>query len=168
MISSQSGLIRLIAVFKLMKAASLLVVGFGVLRLIHANVATQLEHWIAMLGFDPGSRLMSHTIQRATNISPHEIREFGIVSFVYAGLFLTEGIGLWLMKRWAEWFTVVITSSLVPLEIYEIVQRPTPIKILVLIVNIAVVAYLLYRITKGQRAPLNEKIVKLARLIRGK
>jgi len=168
MISSQSGLIRLIAVFKLMKAASLLVVGFGVLRLIHTNVATQLEHWIAMLGFDPGSRLMSHTIQRATNISPHEIREFGIVSFVYAGLFLTEGIGLWLMKRWAEWFTVVITSSLVPLEIYEIVQRPTPIKILVLIVNIAVVAYLLYRITKGQRAPLNEKIVKLARLIRGK
>jgi uncharacterized membrane protein (DUF2068 family) len=144
---SQNGLIRLIAIFKLLKAASLIVVGFGVLRLIHTDVAKQLEHWIAMLGFDPGSRLMSRAIQRATNISPVRIRELGVVSFVYATLFLTEGIGLWLMKRWAEWFTVVITSSLVPLEIYEIFHRPTAIKILVFIINIAVVVYLLYRIT---------------------
>jgi uncharacterized membrane protein (DUF2068 family) len=144
---SQNRLIRLIAVFKLLKAASLLVVGFGVLRLIHTNVATHLEHWIALLGFDPGSRLMSRVIQKATNLSPRRIRELGVVSFAYAALFLTEGIGLWLMKRWAEWLTVVITSSLVPLEIYEIFHRPTVIKILVFILNIAVVVYLLYRIT---------------------
>ena len=166
--SSQSRLLQLIAVFKLLKAVSLLVVGFGILRLIHTNVATQLEHWIAMFGFDPGSRLMSRAIQRATNITPHEIREFGIVSFIYAGLFLTEGIGLWLMKRWAEWFTVAITSSLVPFEVYEIVHRPTPIRILVLSINIAVVAYLLYRINNERRAPLNEKMTRVARLLRGR
>jgi uncharacterized membrane protein (DUF2068 family) len=65
---------------------------------------------------------------------------------VYAGLFLTEGIGLWLEKRWAEWLTVIITSSLVPIEIYEIYRHPTAIKIAVLLINIAIVAYLLYRI----------------------
>jgi uncharacterized membrane protein (DUF2068 family) len=149
--TSQTGLIRLIAVFKLLKAASLLIVGFGILKLMHTDVATQLEHWIAMLGFDPGSRIMSRVLQKATNVSPDKIREFGVVSFIYAGLFLTEGIGLWLMKRWAEWFTVAITSSLLPLEIYEIFHRPTLIKILVLIINVAVVAYLLYRITSESR-----------------
>ena len=70
---------------------------------------------------------------------------------MYAALFLTEGIGLWLEKRWAEWFTVVITSSLVPLEVYEIYRRPTPVKIIVLILNIAIVAYLLYRIFHESR-----------------
>jgi uncharacterized membrane protein (DUF2068 family) len=149
--SSHSGLIRLIALFKLLKAASLIVVGFGILKLIHTDVATELEHWVAILGFDPGSRMVSHAIQKVTNISPDKIRDFGVVSFIYAGLFLTEGIGLWLLKRWAEWFTVVITSSLLPLEIYEIFHHPTPIKILVLIINIAVVAYLLYRITSESR-----------------
>ena len=67
-------------------------------------------------------------------------------SFVYAALFLTEGIGLWLLKRWAEWFTVVITGSLVPFEIYEIYRHPTIAKVLVLMINLAVVGYLLYRV----------------------
>jgi uncharacterized membrane protein (DUF2068 family) len=73
-------------------------------------------------------------------------------SFVYAGLFLTEGIGLWMLKHWAEWFTVVITASLVPLEVWEIHRHPTTVKILVLIINIGVVAYLLYRIRKQSSA----------------
>jgi uncharacterized membrane protein (DUF2068 family) len=50
------------------------------------------------------------------------------------------------MKHWAEWFTIIITSSLVPVEIYELYRHPTASKILVLIINIAVVAYLVYRI----------------------
>jgi uncharacterized membrane protein (DUF2068 family) len=161
--SSHSGLIRLIAVFKLFKAASLIVVGFGILRLIHKDVGAQLEHWVAMLGFDPGSRIISHAIEKATNVSPHKIREFGIVSFIYAGLFLTEGIGLWLMKRWAEWFTVIITSSLVPIEIYEIFHHPTAIKILVLVINIAVVAYLLYRIRSERRTSSKDVMTRMTR-----
>jgi uncharacterized membrane protein (DUF2068 family) len=144
--SSRSGLIRLIAVFKLLKAIVLIVVGVGILKLIHNNVASVLEHWVAMLGLDPGNRYVDHALQSAANISPNKIKDFGLGSFVYAALFLTEGIGLWFLKRWAEWFTVIVTSSLVPLEVYEIYHHPTPIKVLVLIINIAVVGYLLYRI----------------------
>ena len=61
-------------------------------------------------------------------------------------IFLTEGIGLWLVKRWGEWFSVIITSSLVPFELYEIARHPSALKIFALIVNIAVVLYLVYRI----------------------
>jgi uncharacterized membrane protein (DUF2068 family) len=151
--SSQNGLIRLVAIFKLLKASFLLVAGVGILKLIHMDVARELDHWIAMLGLDPGSRYVNHVIQKVTRLSPNRIKELGLGSFIYAALFLTEGIGLWLLQRWAEWFTVIITSSLVPLEVYEIYRHPTPIKIVVLAINITVVAYLLYRIAKEPRDP---------------
>ena len=148
---SQDNLIRLVAVFKILKAVVLIVTGIGILKLMHMDVARELDHWVAMLGLDPGSRYVSQAIQKATNLSPHRIRELGLVSFVYAGLFLTEGIGLWLLKRWAEWFTVIITSSLLPFEIYEIHRHPSAVKVLVLVLNIAVVGYLVWRI-RNERA----------------
>lgn len=151
--SSQSGLIRLVAAFKLLKAAALIVGGIGILRLIHSDTAAQLGHWVMKLGLDPGSRYVNRAIEWATQTSPRRFRELELGSFIYAALFLTEGIGLWLLKRWAEWFTVIITGSLVPLECYEAYRHPTPIKIIVLTINIAVVAYLLYRILKDPRAP---------------
>ncbi len=141
---------RLIAVFKLFKATLLILAGVGILKLAHSDPASVLGQWAAMLGLDPGNSLVDHAIHEAANLPPDRVKEFGAVSFVYAALFLTEGVGLWLMKRWAEWFTVGITSSLVPLEIYELIHHPTIIKVLLLLINIAVVVYLLYRIrTEG-------------------
>ena len=143
---SGNKLIRLIAVFKLLKAALLIVVGAGVLRLVHTNLAETLEHWVLRLGLDPGNHYIEHALARAANLSPHRIRQLGLVSFVYAALFLTEGIGLWLLKRWAEWFTVILTASLLPFEIYELHHHPTIAKILILILNLAIVVYLAWRI----------------------
>ncbi len=144
--SSDRRLIRLIALFKLFKASLLIAVGVGALKLIHKDIATVLQHWVTMLGLDPGNQYVDRALEKAANLSPNKIKGLGVVSFIYAGLFLTEGIGLWLVKRWAEWFTVIVTGSLVPVEVYEIYRHPTPIKILVLMINIAVVGYLLYRI----------------------
>ena len=138
--------IRLIALFKLVKAVLLIVLGMGALHLLHKDVASVAEHWVKVLGLDPDNRYVDRALQKVGNLTPNKIRSLGIGSFIYAGLFLTEGIGLWLVKRWAEWFSVIITSSLVPVEAYEIYRHPSPIKSLVLIVNIAVVGYLVYRI----------------------
>ena len=69
---------------------------------------------------------------------------------LYAALFLAEGTGLWLEKRWGEWLTVIITSSLVPVEIYEIYRHPSAVKVAVLVINLGIVGYLIYRIrSKG-------------------
>ena len=144
--SSDNRLIRLIALFKLLKSALLIAVGMSALRLLHKDIASILEHWVAMLGLDPGNRYVDRALQKFGNLTPNKIKSFGVVSFIYAALFLTEGIGLWLVKRWAEWFSVIITTSLVPIELYEIYRHPSVIKCLVLVLNIAVVGYLLYRI----------------------
>lgn len=144
--SSDTRLIRLIALFKLLKAVLLIAVGLGVLHLLHTDVASVLAHWVKMLGLDPGDRYVERLLQKAVALTPSTIRGLGVGSFIYAGLFLTEGIGLWLLKLWAEWLTVIATSSLVPVEIFEIHRHPTVLKVLVLIVNIAVAGFLLYRI----------------------
>jgi uncharacterized membrane protein (DUF2068 family) len=146
--SSQSGLIRLIAIFKLLKASLLIVVGVGALKLFHHGGYGAMEHWVTKLGVNPGGRYVDQAISKVANIPPSKLKDFGLGSFVYAVLFLTEGIGLWLMKTWAEWFTVLITASLVPLEIYEIHHRPTIPKMVVFAINVAVVVYLLFRIRK--------------------
>src|ERR1700722_7540500 len=147
--SSHKGLLRLIAVFKVLKASILIALGVGALKLLHKDVAGTVEHWVEFLRLDPSNHYIDAALEKVSNIKPDKIKELGLGSMVYAGLFLTEGIGLWREKRWAEWFTVIITSSLVPIEIYEIHHHPTPVKIAVLLINIAIVAYLVYRIRKG-------------------
>lgn len=150
--SSDNTLIRLIALFKLVKTFTLIAVGVGALKLLHRDIGVTLDHWITVCGLDPENHLLERGIEKISNFSPAKVKGLGIVSFIYAGLFLTEGIGLWLMKRWAEWFTIIITTSLVPVEIYEIHRHPTPVKIVVLIINVAVVFYLIYRIRTHKTA----------------
>jgi uncharacterized membrane protein (DUF2068 family) len=143
---SDTRLIRLIALFKLLKVLLLIAVGLGALHLLHADIASVLAHWVKMFGLNPGGRYVDRAIQKAVALTPNTIRGLGVGSFIYAGLFLTEGIGLWLLKRWAEWFTIIMTSSLIPITIYEIYRHPTALKVLVLVINVAVVGFLAHRI----------------------
>jgi uncharacterized membrane protein (DUF2068 family) len=143
---SDNSLIRLIAFFKLLKAILLIAVGVGAFKMVHTDLTGPLAEWAARLGLDPGSGYVGRAILKAATLTPDKIKAVGAGSFIYAALFVTEGVGLWLVKRWAEWFSVIITSSLVPIEVYEIHRHPTVLKIVALIVNLAVVAYLVYRL----------------------
>jgi uncharacterized membrane protein (DUF2068 family) len=151
--ASNSKMLRLIALFKFFKVATLILVGVASLKLMHSDLADTLAGWADKLHLASGHLLVDQAIEKAANIPPGKMKIVSLGSFLYAALFLTEGIGLWLQKRWAEWFTVIITSSLVPLEIYELIHHPTWIKAVVLLINIAVVAYLLYRI---RHEPMSE------------
>src|SRR6202171_6007071 len=126
--TSHGRLLRLIALFKLVKAALLIAVGVGALKLVHKDVAGAVGHWVELLRLDPNNYYIDIALEKASNLTPDKIKELGLGSMIYAGLFLTEGIGLWFEKRWAEWLTVIITSSLIPIEIYEIYHQPTPVK----------------------------------------
>ena len=148
--SSDDRLIRLIAAFKLLKAGLLIALGVGAFKLLHKDIADVAEHWIETLGLDPANRFLDAVLAKASNLTPAQIKRLGLGSFIYAGLFLTEGVGLWLLKRWAEWLTTIITSSLLPIEIYEIYKHPTSVKWGVLAVNLAIVVYMIYRIRSRQ------------------
>jgi len=145
---SERRMIRLIGLFKLAKAALLIGVGVAALRLVHANIAGLLEEWVPRIGFGPGSKYVGRVLVEAASLTPTRIKDVGVGSLIYAGLFLTEGLGLWFLKTWAEWLTIVITSSLVPVEIWEIGRHPNVAKVVVLVVNLALVGYLIYEVRK--------------------
>jgi uncharacterized membrane protein (DUF2068 family) len=153
MTTKDNRLLRILAAYKLFKALILVVAGIGALRLLHHNDADNIvTHLAAKLGLRPGGRYLDLALAKLANIPSKDFRDLGIGSFVYAALFLTEGIGLWLMKPWAEWFTAIITASLIPLEIVEIHREPTIPHIFVLLLNVVVVAYLFLRIRKERPA----------------
>jgi uncharacterized membrane protein (DUF2068 family) len=66
----------------------------------------------------------------------------GIAALLYGVLEMVEGVGLWLDQLWAEYLTVIATSLLVPLEVYELVRHPSVVKAAGIVVNLAIVAYL--------------------------
>jgi uncharacterized membrane protein (DUF2068 family) len=146
--SENDRLIRLIAVFKFVKAGLLIAVGVGAFNLLHKDIGGVIEHWIEALKLDPGNRFLDAALARAANATPDQIKKIGLGSFIYAGLFLVEGTGLWLRKRWGEWLTVIITSSLIPVEIYEIHRHLTVPKLGVLALNLAVVIYLIFHMRR--------------------
>ena len=144
--SSNDKVLRLIAVFKFLKSAALIALGVGAFKLLHKDLCDLTEYWVRALRLDPGSRYVEVALAKVVNLHPDQIKKLGLVSFLYAGLFLAEGMGLWLQKRWGEWLTVIITSSLLPVEIYEIYRHPSAVKVAVLALNLGIVVYLIYRI----------------------
>jgi uncharacterized membrane protein (DUF2068 family) len=140
--------LRVIAAFKLLKALALIAVGVGALRLLHKDVAAIAEHWINIFQVDPHNHFIDLLLAKLANVNDHRLKELSIGTFIYAGVFLVEGTGLALQKRWAEYFTIVTTASLLPIEIYELARRLSIGRSLALLINLAVVAYLIFELRR--------------------
>jgi uncharacterized membrane protein (DUF2068 family) len=144
---AETGLL-LIAVFKLVKGLLLVAVGVGALKMLHRDLALAVTHWVDILRADPDNRYIHRLVEKAFSVSPKQLKELSVGTFFYASLLLTEGIGLLLRKHWAEYFTVITTTALLPLEIYELSRRFTFTRVGVLAVNVAIVLYLVRRLRK--------------------
>jgi uncharacterized membrane protein (DUF2068 family) len=138
--------ILLIAVFKLVKGLLLLAVGVGALKLLHRDVSSVVMHWVSVLRVDPDNRHIHKLLARLLAINRRKLEEISAGTFFYAALFLTEGTGLALGKRWAQYLTIIATGSFIPLEIYECIHHCTLAKVVMLGINVAVVVYLIARV----------------------
>jgi uncharacterized membrane protein (DUF2068 family) len=143
--------LMLIAAFKLLKGLALLAVGIAVPMLANKDLVAEAQHWVDPFRVDPHNHYLHLLLEKLANVDPHKLRALSLGTFVYSALFLTEGAGLFLRKRWAEFLTVISTAGLIPLEIYELFHHPTFTRALLLLVNIAVVAYLIFEIRRLTR-----------------
>jgi uncharacterized membrane protein (DUF2068 family) len=138
----------LIAAFKLLKGLALVALGIGALKLLHKDVAAETEHWIDLVRVDPHNRYIHELLSKLSIFDDRRLKQLSVGTFFYSAVFLTEGIGLALRKRWAEYFTIITTSSFLPLEVYELAKRASLAKGIVLLINIAVVVYLVIELRR--------------------
>ena len=146
------GVLRTIALYKIVKVLLLLAVAYGELRLRDASLAAKLLSWAQARPYGLEHRIITQLLEWFSGLSVSRIHALRMVTLAYAAVFAVEGVGLWMEKRWAEWLTVIITASLIPLEAWEIFYRPTIGKVLILLANVAVVAYLVWHVRTKNRA----------------
>ena len=137
------GALLVIAVFKFVKGAVLLALAFGALTFLHKDVASEVQRWLDQLRIDPDNKFIGALLGKLQLVHTKELKEISALGAGYAALFLTEGTGLLFRKRWAEWLTIVATSSLMPIEVYELVEKFTAVRLFALLINAAVVLYLI-------------------------
>jgi uncharacterized membrane protein (DUF2068 family) len=136
-------LIRAIAVFKLFKAVLLTFLGFGAFRLLNPIIGQRLIHWVGSFAWNYNRSFVLTGLTKLTGLKPTQLKALGIGVFLYAILFMVEGIGLWFEKRWAEYLTVIATGSLLPLELYELYRRSTYSRGFTLLLNLLVFIYII-------------------------
>jgi uncharacterized membrane protein (DUF2068 family) len=143
--------LAIIAVFKLLKGFLLLAAAIGLLNSVHSDLAASVQHWITLLRMDPDSHYFHLLLVKVGAISPEQIKAATIGSFFYSGLLLTEGVGLWFERRWAEYLTVIVTASFIPLELYELSKRISEVRVAVLAINVAILWYLIWTLRRDRK-----------------
>src|SRR5271170_5250742 len=131
--------VRTIALYKLVKVLLLLALAYGEVRLRDASLAAKLLTWASARPLGVEHHVVTGLLEWFSGLSASRVHALLIVTFAYAAVFATEGIGLWMQKRWAEWLTTIITASLIPLEVWELFFRPNIGKAAVLVANAAIV-----------------------------
>jgi len=142
--------LKLIAAFKFLKAAVLIAAGLAALGLLSPARAALAEAWLEHLALGHGHRLLASWAEHAAALlsaaGSRRLVELAIGAFLYAGLFLVEGVGLVRAKRWAEYLTVIATSSYLPLEGWAVWHHPSPAPAATMLLNVVVVIYLIVQL----------------------
>lgn len=143
--------LRIIGAMKLATALMLGTAGFGIFRLLNRDLGEVVEHFALRLHLDPESRLVHAFLNQVGGISHKQLEALGLGTFFYAGLELVEGVGLLLKRHWAEYLTVLATVLLLPLELYELAHKVNLFRVLVLLANLAILAYLIFKLRHSRR-----------------
>jgi uncharacterized membrane protein (DUF2068 family) len=138
--------VRLIGAFKLASALMLGAAGFGIFEMLNRDMGELVEHFISRLHLDPENLLVHGVVSRLTNLDRSHLVAIGAGTFFYALLEATEGIGLILRRHWASYLTILATVLLFIPEGYEIVHKVDAVRIIVLLVNLAVLVYLIWKL----------------------
>ena len=145
-------LLRLLAVERFVRALLILLAAYGIFRFRSHKDAVQrafsedlplLRPLANKLGWNLDDSSIVHTIRSVIEAQSRTLLWVAVGLAVYGGLQIIEGVGLWLLKRWGEYFAVVATSLGIPIEIYELTEKITWLRVGALIINIAAVLYIL-------------------------
>jgi uncharacterized membrane protein (DUF2068 family) len=133
-----------IGAFKILEGTFFVLLGLGVVRLLHRDIGDMLLRAAMSLRIDPESHFINLLLEKVQLLTLPKIRLISAGIFLKAGLDYLEGIGLVLEKTWAEWLTIGLTASFLPWEIFEIAKHFTWVKVGITLLNVLVLLYLIW------------------------
>jgi uncharacterized membrane protein (DUF2068 family) len=143
--------LRIVALFEGVKGLLVLLVGLELLTLIHKDIHEAALHLVKHLHLNPASRYPRIFLDLAEHINDTRLWGMAIGAATYSVVRLIEAVGLWMRKKWAEWFAVLTGGLYIPVEIYEVVHRITWPRVSILIVNLGIVSYLLFVLIRDSK-----------------
>ncbi|MFN2518285.1 MAG: DUF2127 domain-containing protein [Jatrophihabitantaceae bacterium] len=144
--------LRALAIERWIRGAILVLLGIGVYRLKSTQFNLQqlfdrdlssLKPFFDQIHFNVQDSSTIHAIQKILNAKASTLNLIAVGLLLYGALQIIEGIGLWSLKRWGEYVAVVGTTLFIPLEIYEVTEKASLLKVAALVINVLAVLYLL-------------------------
>jgi uncharacterized membrane protein (DUF2068 family) len=145
-------ILRLLALERFIRGALILLLGVAVLQFKSSQVSIRqvferdlsaAKPLLDQLGWNATDSGLIHSVEKALNAHGSTLELVAAFLLFYGALQLVEGVGLWLLRRWGEYFAVVATSLFLPLEIYGLTEKVTALRAGALVLNLAAVGYLL-------------------------
>jgi uncharacterized membrane protein (DUF2068 family) len=145
--------LRLLATERAIRGLLLVVLAYGIWRFAGAKAALQrvfesylpaLRPLADRLGVDLQQTGPVHLIEKALHTRHSTLELVAVAVLAYGALELVEAVGLWLMRRWGEYVAVVGTGIFIPLEVYELVETVTWLRVAAFIINVFAIVYLLW------------------------
>ena len=136
--------LRLVALFEASKGLLVLLVGLELLSLIHKGVQNAGEEIVERFHLNFARHHPRILLYATTHLNDSNVRLLALAALAYATVRFIEAYGLWRLRAWAEWFAIISGGVYLPFELYELVRHPSIVKTVILLLNLAIVAYLLY------------------------
>jgi uncharacterized membrane protein (DUF2068 family) len=147
--------LRVVAVFEGAKGALVLATGFGLLAFLHGGLHDAAEELVRDIHLNPARHYPRIFLDAAAHVTDTQLWLLALSAILYAIVRFTEAFGLWHRKRWAEWFGALSGGIYIPFELFEVAHRLSWVRLTVLGVNTAIVAYLVHELATHGRSPRN-------------
>jgi uncharacterized membrane protein (DUF2068 family) len=137
-----------IALFEALKGLAAIAASLGLLSLVHHDVRAMAYALMGHFHLNPDAHFPQMLLNDISALQNANLRQVVLLAWGYAAIRLTEGYGLWRDKAWAEWLAAVSGAVYLPLELSHLAKHTTVINGLVLVGNLAVVAYMVVRLRR--------------------
>jgi len=151
--SKISGL-KVVATFEAFKGLLVLLTGVAVFSLMHQDIQAVAEQLVGHMHLNPAKHIPKIFIELSGNLANQRLLSLALLALLYSSMRFVEAYGLWLQKKWSEWFALVSGGIYLPIELYELSKGFTWIKIGFVSINLIVVIYMAFMLNKNTKAVL--------------
>lgn len=140
--SGQLRALRAVASVEFVKGLVVLLAGFGILSLVHRDAWDVAESFLEWLHISPETHYAQVFLNLADQVTDAKLWVVAIAALAYSTLRFFEAYGLWRERAWAEWLALISGAIYLPFEIFELARRPDWVRLVIFLVNLAVVLYM--------------------------